>query len=205
MHRDGQPFTVQADQVILAAPAQVVAGLFAELDAAAAYALGNIPAYPLSIVHTGYRREDVGNPLDGFGMLCPSREGRNVLGILWPSSLFAGRAPEGHVLMTTFVGGARAADLALLANAALIDLVVGEQQALLDVVADPVFTRVARWERAIPQYVAGHAARMGLLAHLEVQYPGLHFLGNYRDGVSVERCWHKGHELGATLPLTVQA
>jgi hypothetical protein len=30
---------------------------------------------------------------------------------------------------------------------------------------------------------------------------GLHIIGNFRDGVSVEKCWHKGHELGRSLPL----
>ncbi len=199
--RDGQPRLVTAAQVILAAPAHVLADLIAPVDRAASAALAGMPSYPLSIVHLGYRRDDVSDPLDGFGTLCPSREERAVLGILYPSSLFPERAPEGMVLTTSFVGGARMPSLAELADAPLIELVQREHAELIGVQGAPVFARVARWARAIPQYVGGHAARLAVLRESEERYPGLYYLGNYRDGVSVEKCWHKGMELGQRLPL----
>ncbi len=200
--REQQPVTVTAAQVVLAAPAHVLAGLVAVFDREASRALAAMPGYPLSVVHLGYRREDVSDPLDGFGVLCPARERRNVLGILYPSSLFTGRAPAGTVLTTTFVGGARMPHLAEDDDAALVDLVRREHAALIGAHGEPIFVRIARWERAIPQYVAGHAARLAVLRESETRYPGLYYLGNYRDGVSVEKCWHKGTALGATLSLT---
>lgn len=199
--RDEQPHTVGAAQVVLAAPAHVLADLIAPVDRAAQVALAEMPGYPLSMVHLGYRRETVQDPLDGFGMLCPAREGRGVLGILYPSSLFPGRAPEGMVLTTTFAGGARLPTLAELDDEQLIELVRREHAELLGATGAPVFARVARWARAIPQYVGGHEARLAVLRESEERYPGLHYLGNYRDGVSVEKCWHKGIELGQRLPL----
>jgi oxygen-dependent protoporphyrinogen oxidase len=139
--------------------------------------------------------------MDGFGMLCPSGEQRRVLGTLWPSTLFPGRTPDGAVLTTSFVGGARRSELARQDEEDLIESVAQEQRAIIGARTDPIFASVTRWDRAISQYVAGHADRIARLDRLENMFHGLHVLGNYRDGVSVEKCWHKGHELGRHLPL----
>jgi oxygen-dependent protoporphyrinogen oxidase len=199
--RDGREEDLHARNVVLSVPAHIVADLLADLDTSAAAALRGISYPPLAVVHLGYRRADVAHPLDGFGMLCPSREGREVLGTLWPSSLFDGRAPDDMVLTTSFVGGARTPDLARLDDEELIERVAREQQSLVGARGEPTFARVARWEHAISQYNAGHVHRMEVLAQAEATWPGLHLLGNYRDGVSVEKCWHKGRDLGLRLPL----
>ncbi len=200
--RNGQAEPVLAAQVILAAPADVIAGLVVDLDPTAAQALQAIPYAPMAVVHTGYRREDVAHPLDGFGMLCPGREGRQILGTLWNSSLFAGRAPEGTVLMTTYVGGARYPHLPAVDDAQLVKIVTDELQALLGATDTPLMTNITRWSRSIPQYLAGHTSRMAALTQLESACRGLHMIGNYRDGVSVENCWQSGRVLAEQ---TIQA
>jgi oxygen-dependent protoporphyrinogen oxidase len=199
--RDGQEQTLTARRVVLAVPAHVAAKLVAGLDEVAAQALRGIPYPPMAVVHLGYRRADVAHPLDGFGMLCPSREGRKILGTLWPSSLFEGRAPDDMVLTTSFVGGARMPEQANQDQEELIESVAAEQQAIVGARAEPVFAHVAHWSSAISQYLAGHTGRMDKLERLEAMFHGLHLIGNYRDGVSVEKCWHKGHDLGLNLPL----
>lgn len=197
--RNGKPETLHTAQVILAAPADVVADLITDLDSVATAALHGIPYAPMAVVHTGYRREDVAHPLDGFGMLCPGRERRQILGTLWNSTLFTGRAPEGAVLMTTYVGGARYPKLPQLDDAQLVQLVTTELQALLGAQGTPLLTNVTRWARSIPQYLAGHTTRMAVLGRLESAWPGLYLVGNYRDGVSVENCWHSGYALAERL------
>jgi oxygen-dependent protoporphyrinogen oxidase len=182
-------------------PAHVAAELVAGLDEVSAQALRGIPYPPMAVVHLGYRRADVAHPLDGFGMLCPSREGRKILGTLWPSSLFEGRAPDDMVLTTSFVGGARMPEQANQDQEDLIESVSAEQRAIVGARAEPVFAHVAHWSSAISQYLAGHTERMAKLERLESMFHGLHLIGNYRDGVSVEKCWHKGHDLGLNLPL----
>ncbi len=193
--RNGQPETLTTSQIILATPADVAASLVERLDTTAAQVLRAIPYAPLAIVHLGYRRNDVSHPLDGFGMLCPSGEWRQILGTLWTSSLFPGRAPDNTVLLTTFVGGVRHPRMLEQDDQQLLFLVQREQQALVGACGEPLLTNVTRWKRSIPQYVAGHAQRMTVLLRLEASYPGLHLLGNYRDGVSVERCWLNGQAL----------
>jgi protoporphyrinogen/coproporphyrinogen III oxidase len=192
---------VRATSVVLAVPAYVAAALVASLDAPAATALRGIHYPPLAVVHLGWRQEDLAHPLDGFGMLCPEEEQRRILGSLWPSTLFSGRAPQGMVLLTQFVGGGRAPELAQHPDEAIIADVASELRALLGAHGEPVAARVVRWPCAIPQYNAGHAQRIATIERLEARYAGLHLLGNYRGGVAVPQCWANGQALGERLVL----
>ena len=81
------------------------------LAASAADALRDIEYAPVLSIASLYRREDVKHALDGFGFLVPRVEHRRILGTLFSSSLFPGRAPEGTVLLTTFAGGKRDAGI----------------------------------------------------------------------------------------------
>jgi len=140
---------------------------------------------PLSVVGLGFRRTDVGHPLDGFGMLIPSRERRFVLGTLFSSSLFPGRAPEGHVLLTAFVGGARSPENTLLNEQRLVSAVVKDLRELLHLSGSPLWYDVTRWEQAIPQYEPGYGSVKAELSRIESRYPGFLFAGNYLSGISV--------------------
>lgn len=199
VRRDGATLTVDANAVILATPAYVSAELLQGLDAQAASALRGIPYASLAVVHLGYARGQVAHPLDGFGLLCPAAERRQILGILWPSSLFPDRAPDEAILTATFIGGARMPQQTALGDEELVALARAEHEALLGASGPPRLARVTRWPRAIPQYLAGHQARQRELERLEANWPGLHLLGSYRDGISVEKCWRRGVELGQTL------
>lgn len=197
VQRPGQIDPLWARHVVLAVPAAGAAALVEAHDQEAAAALRAIPYPPVAVVQLGYRRGAVRHPIDGFGMLCPASEGRNVLGTLWPSALFPGRAPEGALLTASFVGGARSPHLAQQSDEALLEMVHAEQQALIGAHEEPILARVARWPEAIPQYNAGHVERIAALESCEERLLGLSFLGNYRDGVSVERVWQQGRDLGA--------
>lgn len=197
----GEKEIIQTRKVVLTVPTVVLAELISQLEPQTAAMLQGVFYPPLSIVHLGYRRADVAHPLDGFGMLCPAREQRRVLGVLWPSSLFPGRAPDNTVLTTSFVGGARAPEQAQQDDEHLIEMVIDEHRVLIGAQSEPIFARVARWERAIPQYVAGHQQRITAIEQLETLFHGLHILGNFRNGVSVERCWQKGYIFGRELTI----
>lgn len=195
----GQPETLTTDRVVLASPAYVSADLVADIDPDAAKALRKIFYPPMAVVHLGFRREDVEHPMDGFGMLCPSREQRKVLGVLWPSALFPGRAPEGVVLTSSFVGGARVPYLATQDNEAIIDTVIKEHQELLGARGEPVMAKVANWPRAIAQYFGGHDRILTAVKRMEAMWSGLYLIGNYRDGVSVGDCWKNGRALAERI------
>jgi oxygen-dependent protoporphyrinogen oxidase len=133
----------------------------------------------------GFRREDVAHPLDGFGVLCPSAEQRTILGTLFSSTLFPGRAPAGHVLLTTFVGGVRDPEAVHLPPEWLRARVLDELRSLLGVSGAPVFEHRVAWPRAIPQPEVGHGETVRAMESLERRNPGLVLAGSWRAGVSV--------------------
>ncbi len=150
---------------------------------------------PVSILGLGFRREQVRHPLDGFGMLIPAVESKfRILGALFSSTLFPGRAPDGHVLLTAFAGGARAPQLASSSTASLTATVLRDLGILLGVTGEPTFVKHIYWERAIPQYEPGYGKVKNILTQLEQALPGLFFAGNYVGGISVGDTITSGYE-----------
>lgn len=180
--------TLSARTVVLATPAAAAAQLVRPHAQSAFDALEAIPYPPVASVASAYARADVGHALDGFGFLVPKKERRRILGTIFSSTLFGDRAPDGMVLLTTFVGGMRQPDLAELDEAAIAALVQDELVSLLGVGSMPKHTWIHRWKRAIPQYTLGHLARMAALEAAEGALPGLYFCANYRGGISVADC-----------------
>ncbi len=141
---------------------------------------------PVSVVALGYERGAVAHPLDGFGLLVPPVEDEfDVLGTIFSSSLFPGRTPDDHVLLTTFVGGARHPSLAEQPSSSVQEVVERDLDRLLGVQGDPMFAKHVQWPRAIPQYTLGYGAVKDTLRALESEHEGLYFAGNYHQGVAV--------------------
>ncbi len=156
------------------APAQLDVSVFSEI---------RYP--PVSSVVLGFRRADVAHACSGFGMLIPRMENFRILGTLFSSSLFPNRAPEGHVLLTSYVGGERFPELAGRTEGELVDIVCEDLKILLGIHAPPVFKRVSFHPKAIPQYNVGHGRFKAQLDSMENRAPGLFFAGHFRDGVSL--------------------
>ncbi len=176
------------DGVLVALPAYAAAKVLAPLSPDIAPSLASIEHPPLAVVALGYRRAQISHPLDGLGVLTPTVERRNILGFLFSSTLFAHRAPDDHVLLTAYVGGARQPELALLPRDGLIALARDEAGALLGARGEPSFDSARYWRQSLPQPDLGHAARLDALRELEREYPGLAVTGNYVAGVSTTAC-----------------
>ncbi|MEX0904609.1 MAG: protoporphyrinogen oxidase [Balneolaceae bacterium] len=154
---------------------------------------------PLSIMLLGYRKEDVEHPLDGFGFLVPEKEKRSILGALFSSTLFEGRTPEGHHLLTVFAGGGRSPDIARMESEKLLHIVQKELRELLGVTAEPVFKDHVFWPKSIPGYHMGYDKILSVLDEIESENPGLYLAGNFRNGISVPDCISNGIQLGERL------
>lgn len=204
---EGREETAEFNAVVCALPADALAALpFAGVPEAAGLAtLREIAHPPVVSVFTGYRREQVAHALDGFGLLMPEVEGGRILGTLFSSTLFPGRAPEGHVALTTFIGGMRAPELAARDEEALRGLVAEELGRLLGVRGEPVVFRVQRWPRAIPQYAPGYARFKEAMATAERGAPGLFLGGNSRDGISLANCIGSGRRLAREVAAFIAA
>ncbi|HEY4301323.1 MAG TPA: protoporphyrinogen oxidase [Candidatus Didemnitutus sp.] len=192
--------SAEFDAVVLALPASGLAPLaFGTLGERPLAGLEGIPHPPVASVFLGYRREQVTHPLDGFGVLVPEIERREVLGILFSSTLFPGRAPEGHVGLTVFVGGARQPEHARLRESDLLRRIEPDLRELLGVTGDPAFVRTTFWPRAIPQYVLGYERWLEAMSSVEKCHPGVFIGGHVRDGISLPACIAAGEKLAAKV------
>ncbi len=158
-----------------------------------------VAAPPVTLVVRGYDRARVAHPLNGFGLLAPRREGRKVLGVLFPSSVFPSCAPPGKVMLSCFLGGTRSPELGLLDGAALSAVVDRELGELLGAQGAPERQWTFRWRRSIPQYHSGHPALLAALDETERAEAGLQFVGCFRGGVSLMSTIRRGRALGSAL------
>jgi oxygen-dependent protoporphyrinogen oxidase len=180
---------VEADAVVLASPAHQSAKILRDLDPQASRTLEEIPYPAVSVVCTGYREEKIARgTLEGFGFLVPAREGRKILGTLFDSSIFPGRAPEGYALLRTMVGGARASETAMLPDGKLLETVLSEVSSITGIRAEPDFFRIYRHAEAIPQYTLGHGERLARLDEAVSRHRGLYVTGNALRGIGVNDC-----------------
>lgn len=180
--------TVSTGSVILATPTHITGKLLAQLDSSFDSLLSPVEYAPVAVVSLGYRKSDVGHSLNGFGFLLPRSAGLRVLGSVWNSSLFPSRAPEGHALLTSFVGGATDPAAATLEPQELASLVHREISPLLSIQSEPIFSNVTIWPRALPQYNLGHAGRLARLEQLRAQFRGIWLAGNYLRGPAIGSC-----------------
>jgi oxygen-dependent protoporphyrinogen oxidase len=179
---------VSTKSLIMATPTDVTGNLLSPLDSSFASLLGSIEYVPVAVVSLGYRQQHVGHSLNGFGFLVPRSSGLRVLGSVWNSSLFPGRAPAGHALLTSFVGGATDPAATKLNPEELASLVHREISPVLSMRSEPVFSNVAIWPRALPQYNLGHGDRLAATAKLCSRFPGLWLSGNYLQGPAIGSC-----------------
>jgi oxygen-dependent protoporphyrinogen oxidase len=174
------------DAVVYAAPAHSLDEIDLDLDGSERLStLASIFHPPVAVVALGFRRDQVAHPLDGFGFLTPEVERKRILGVVFSSSLFPERAPEGHVLVTAFVGGTRDPDLVHADPQTLTARVLDDLRSLLGSSGEPSFRALQVWPKAIPQYVLGYGRFKEIAEEVERRNPGLVLAGTYRDGVSL--------------------
>jgi len=199
-HDSAATHTENFDAVVAALPALALAqlriGPHGERPLAALAAMEHPP---VSSLFLGFRRDQIAQKLDGFGALVPAVEKRSVLGILFSSSLFSGRAPDDHVALTVMIGGARQPELAVLPTEKILTVIRPDLAELLGVTGDPVFVRHHFWPRAIPQYNLGHEQFLTAIVAAERAHPGLFVGGQCRDGISVPSCLAAGENLAARI------
>ncbi len=185
------PQLLRTGRVILATPAEQAARLIGGMDGNECSEVGrllvSIESVPMVILNLGFRREDIGHDLEGFGFLVPPREkGISLLGVLWASSIFPSHAPRSRHLIRVFLGGTDKSDDELVA------LAMEELTDLLQLRGRPVLQNVCRYAAAIPQYYRGHCDTVAAIKQRLASIPNLHLVGNYLDGVSINDCVRSG-------------
>lgn len=179
---------IVADRLVVATNAPQAAQLLRGLDPRFDTLLQGIEYAPVVVISLGYRKTCVKHSLHGFGFLAPRSSRLRVLGSVWNSSLFPGRAPDGHVLLTSFLGGVTDPNAISMSKTDLIATVHRELAPILGISNQPGFSHVEKYPLAIPQLNIGHAARVSELRQLTANYPNLHLAGNYLRGPALGLC-----------------
>lgn len=181
--------TLTVPQMVVTTPSHAAAELLSPLDSELGGLLRGINYAPVNIVHMGFDRSAIRHPLDGTGFLVPrhglSKENQALTGNLWMSSLFPDRAPEGKVLLTSYVGGARMPEVQDWDEAYCVQKILSSLTHFLGIKADPEMVRIDRHPQALPMYHGHYQARIQAIEACMQQLPGLYLAANYSGGVSV--------------------
>ncbi len=181
----GRRESIIFDQVVVATPAAVSGKLLSEIAAGASSELAQIEATSTAIVVLGVRLLDIRDDISMFGFVVPPAENRRILAGSFASNKFAGRAPDGHVLIRCFFGGALQHEILDRSDDDLIAVARAELSDLIGLSGTPVVTRVVRWNEAMPQYHVGHLDRVERIEREIESIPGLTLVGNAFKGVGI--------------------
>lgn len=171
------------DAVVLAGGAAGSSTLLAGPAPAAATALSQVPLATSVVVTLAYAAGSFPRPVDSHGWL--EAELAPISGVTVSSAKWAGRAPEGTVLIRAFVPG-RA--MAHAPDAALLDAVVGHVGAVLGARRPPEVTRLARWASVMPTYTVGHLGRVAAAERGLEHLPAWRVAGSALRGVGIPDC-----------------
>ncbi len=191
--------SVDAEVVVAAGPSYALSGMVEGLHPGMARTLVDIPYATMNVVCFGYRREKIPGELDGFGYLIPKKEGKQILGTLWDSSIFPHRAPQGHVLLRSMMGGATNPAAIELSEAEVRARTMADLKEIMGIEAEPDFVRIFRHPRAIPQYTLGHGRRLADLEEAASALPGFFFTGNAFFGVGINDCVHASNQVAGRV------
>ncbi|RLJ69943.1 protoporphyrinogen oxidase [Hydrogenivirga caldilitoris] len=175
---------VETKALVVSSPAYTASYLLKDLSWSASLEFDRIDYVPVVVVNVGVKS---GNVPEGFGVLIPRREGKRILGAVFSSKLFPGRAPAGKDLLTVYLGGATDREIIELSNEAITEIVQKELREVLGINSID-FIHVRKWKRAIPQYTLGYGKYLNLAKEMEEIHRGLFLTGNYLSGVSVSDC-----------------
>jgi len=185
---------IEADAVIVAAPAFRAGDLLSQVESTVAAEMKNISYASTATVNLAYRNEDFPQVPDSFGFVVPVIERRKIMACTFSSLKYPGRAPEGQILLRAFVGGSLQPELFNDEDQTIEQNVRDELATLLGVTAPPLFTRIWRHPNSMPQYHVGHDARIARIESVLQKFPTLDLAGSAYHGVGISDCVRTGEE-----------
>jgi oxygen-dependent protoporphyrinogen oxidase len=187
------------DALILATPSHVAAELLKPVAAELSGDLAGIEHEGTAIVTMAFESSQVKHPMHGAGFVVPAIEGSPILAGSFSSRKYTHRAPDGKTLIRTFVGGARAPEMAEMADEKLVPLVLEELREVLGISGGPIYQVTAHWPRTMPQYHVGHLDLVARIERRTGALAGLALAGNAYGGVGIPACIHSGEQAAAKL------
>jgi oxygen-dependent protoporphyrinogen oxidase len=194
-----------AAAVVIAAPAREASRIAGSASPELSRLLAGISYAPLAVVSSAYHRDQVNRPLEGFGVLIPRRENLETLCIIWNSALLPGRAPDGKVLITSYLGGATNPGIASMSDAEISAVAQREAAKILGIAGEPLDEVVQLHSQGLPQFNVGHAQTVRAVKECLRKLPGLYLAGNYLKGRSIGDCIESASRAADEVRLRVPA
>jgi oxygen-dependent protoporphyrinogen oxidase len=192
-----------APVTVLTTPAYSAASIVEKTHPNIAKLLTQIRYSPMVVAATSLSEYSFKEPLQGFGFLVPRSERLHLLGTIFSSALFPGRAPNGRVLLTSFIGGSFEPEVLKWPDDQIWETVCSELQQVLRSDARPEPIALRRHMTALPQYNIGHERCVSAIREELQRTPGLFVTSNYLEGASVPACIEQGektaHQVAAYL------
>ena len=180
----------KADALILATPGHITARFLESVTPKAAELLKQIKYVSTATVTIAYKKEGFSHPLGGFGFVVPKCEGRSILACTWTSSKFPHRAPDGHVMLRCYLGGALQEDIAEKDEETMTNLVKQDLKEIMGITEEPVFCKVFHNRKSNVQYHVNHSQRIDSIMQ-ELQQ-GLFLAGSAYRGIGIPDCIQNG-------------
>jgi len=179
---------IKADAVIVAVPAYAAGKIVAGSNPSLAALLEEVPYAPVAVAGLVFAADAFRQMPDGFGYLVPSKEGKDILGVLIESNVYPGRGAPGQVMLRVMLGGRRHPAVVNDSPENILAKAIKEIDSVYGLKADPVQTFVKSWPRGIPQYELGYPRLRENIAEELRKTPHVHLCANYLDGISFNDC-----------------
>ena len=194
---DGE--TLSADRVVLATPAYVSSRLMKPHHESLSNLLDQIPYASTATVSLAYRTEDVTKSVRGFGFVIPRKEGKSLIASTWTSLKWPNRTQPSQTLIRCYVGGTGRETVLDCDDGALVSYVREELRTIVGMTHMPIYTKVFRWERSMPQYTCGHLDRVRKIREIQQSLKGLYLTGAAYEGIGIPDCIREGFRTGRDL------
>ena len=188
--------TLVADAVVLATPAYISAKLLQSCNPTITDCLNDIPYSSTATISLSYRTEDLKKLVHGFGFVVPRKEGKSLIAATWTSLKWHYRTQSGHTLVRCYVGGRGRENILSHDDDVMVSYVREELSKIVGIKKDPLYSKVYRWDRSMPQYTCGHLDRIQGIRTEVQSLQGLYLTGAAYEGIGIPDCIRDGTRVG---------
>ena len=201
---NGTPNSIRVPQLVMSTPADVSGNLLDSIDSHLGELLCGIDYSPVAVLHMGLKSRNIRHPLDGTGFLVSKHSHVTVNGNLWMSSMFPHRAPQGHTLLSSYLGGVHHPEQLHQSDEELSHSVLDSLRPLLGIKGSAQYVRVERHHQGLPLYHGRYRARIDAIEQSLDKLSGLHISANYMHGVSVRERIYQGRQVADKIATALQ-
>jgi len=177
-----------AEELYVCAPAYAASHMLHDLTPTFSELLSQFQYVPVVVVGLLFKKDKISQVPQGYGYLIPSKENKEVMGVLFESNIFAQRCDGNYLLCRVLIGGAMHPMVINESKEELIKRARKELESTLNITEAPEEIFFAKWDRAIPQYNLNYLNLQKQVKKCLSEWPHLHLVSNYWNGVSFNDC-----------------